>query len=107
MLDGGPPGHLGALDLSLSDDGRTVAIAEPAYPLVGATADSDAPDVMVWRQGDGLQLFTVGHDAWWDDYALELSGDGSTLVFSSRSDAMSADDLNGEQQVDLFLSRLR
>jgi hypothetical protein len=107
MLDSGPTGHLGAVDLSLSDDGRTVAVAEPAYPLVAATADSDAPDVMLWRQGAGLGLFTTGHDAWWDLYALELSGDGSTLVFSSQSDAMSPDDLNGEHQVDLFLSRLR
>lgn len=107
VLDGGPTGHLGPLDVSLSDDGRTIAIAEPAYPLVAATADSDAPDVMLWRHGAGLGLFTSGHDAWWDHQALELSGDGSTLVFSSQSDAMSPDDLNGEHQVDLFLSRLR
>lgn len=106
VVDSGSLGHPGPFDLSLSDDGRTVALAEPAYPLDGATADSERADVMLWRQGEGLSLWTVGFGADWDHYALELSGDGSTLVFSSDSDTMSADDLNGEQQVDLFLSRL-
>ena len=106
VVDRGPAGNPGALAVSMSDDGRTIALVEPVVALDGATADSELDDVFVWRQGSGLSLWTVGFDPDWDHYGLELSGDGSRLAFTSASDTMSDRDLNGEQQVDLFLSRL-
>jgi Tol biopolymer transport system component len=107
LLDPGPTGNPGAQAVSISDDGRTVALAEPIVTLDGGAADSEGADVFVWRQGAGTSLWTVGRDAHWDLSTLDLSGNGRRLIFTSDGDAMSDRDLNGELQVDLFVSTLR
>jgi hypothetical protein len=106
LLDPGPMGNPGALAVSISDDGRTVALAEPGVVLDGGATDSEGDDVFVWRQGRGTSLWTVGLEPEWDLRTLELSGNGRRLLFSSDGDDMSDRDLNGDQQVDLFVSRL-
>ena len=93
---------------ALSDDGRTVAFAGQVGSYGGLPADDEG--VYAWRRGRPLRNLTPGTDRRWSHEALDLSGDGTLVMFSSDSPGLSdADPEDGtlQPQTDLFGVRLR
>ena len=88
---------------ALADDGKTVAFASNGGSYGGLPADDKA--VYVWRRGHGLTNSTPGLDDTWSDGALDLSGDGSLVIFTTDSRTLSdqdPDDGTLQPQTDLF-----
>ena len=92
----------------VSDDGRRVFFVSRERAYVRAAAGSlraDYQGVFLWERGRGVRSLTPG-DAWWDDYGFDASGDGSTVVFASLSNAMAGRDPDAAPVMQLFARRV-
>jgi Tol biopolymer transport system component len=102
-------GNARSRDLSMSDDGRTVAFSSEATDLVPSLSRRDLfTDVYVWHRDSGaisLASYTAGAEAaTGTDYSWRpaVSGDGRAVAFMSFAADLVASDANGAEDVYVY-----
>jgi hypothetical protein len=85
---------------TISDDGNAVLFM--SYASNFAVGDqAGTPDVFLWTQGSGITILTAG-STYNNNLEVSISGDGSTAVFMSGADYLSAQQVVDGYK-DLFL----
>lgn len=101
--DGSYPYELLNAAIHISDNGRWVLFLSTATNLIPDDANGDSPDFFLLDRETGTleRILTSGPPGEWLVEG-DISGDGRTIVFSTRSDAYAEQDSNGERDVYLY-----
>ena len=93
-------GNAGSYGATISDDGNAVLFRSSASNFaVGDQAST--PDVFLWTRGSGITILTAG-STYNNGLEASISGDGSTAVFMSSGEYLSAQQVVDGYK-DLFL----
>lgn len=100
-LTGGHPQRWGSMNPSVSDDGEVVSFSSDAANLAGPASDGFVHNVFTWNRSTGVTHRITSGDR---DSSLgsRVSGDGSTVVFSSDATNLTEGDTN--EAVDVFVA---